>query len=71
MIDSYGLGIVRTASTRAGFHSKARGAVAAGFDIYIRYCSSKQREVVTGRVDTPCRDGRDVSIDCRCETSSN
>ena len=32
MIDAYGLGIIRTASTRGGFHFQAGGAVAAGFD---------------------------------------
>ena len=32
MINSYGLGIIRTASTGGGFHFQAGGAVAAGFD---------------------------------------
>ena len=36
MIDSYGLGIIRTASTRGGFHSRAGGAIATGFDQYMR-----------------------------------
>ena len=36
--------------------------VAAGFDVYIRYCSSKQRKMITGGVGTPCRDGIDYRL---------